>query len=174
MKRVTPLGLLLAASLVSLTCATTPEGESPCPDDARLVGAAPPAGTEQSCVRIRRDGRAENHGAFAQWYENLKPRTSGQFRWGAKCGPWTEHPADGGEPSVTDHGPCPEVKPCQKDSDCEPPFTKCDEGYHRCVDGCYHDSAVAVRGGRPRPLDVARRGEAGPALSPRWFRMAEK
>ena len=135
MKRALPLALLCSA--VALTCATAPASNSPCPDDAKLVGAAPPAGTEQSCVRIRRDGQAENHGAFAQWYENLKPRTVGQYRWGAKCGSWTEHPADGGAPRTTDHGPCPEAKPCQQDRDCEPPFTRCDEGYKRCVDGCY-------------------------------------
>ena len=107
------------------------------PDDARLVGVSPPAGTEVGCTRLDREGREQRHGSWRQWFPDGTLRRSGHYRFGAKCGPWIERAAPDEPLKTVDHGPCPTVRGCQRDSDCEPPYSRCDEAYHRCVDGCY-------------------------------------
>ena len=126
----------LLALLVLLTsgCASTVR---PCPGDARQVGVPPPEGTEQGCTRLDRKGQAQRHGPWRQWYPGGELRRSGHYRYGKQCGPWIERTAQGAPLQTVDHGPCPVARGCQSNADCEPPYTRCDEHYRRCVDGCY-------------------------------------
>jgi len=122
---------LLVVMLVGVGCAAGPDL---CPGDARPVGVP---GTEQGCTRLDRQGQAQRHGPWRQWYPNGELRRSGHYRYGQTCGPWLERAAPGGPLTTVDHGPCPATRGCRQDADCEPPYSRCDEAYQRCVDGCY-------------------------------------
>ncbi len=55
--------LLLAAFAVLASCK-----KSPCPDDAVVVGAAPPDGLSQWCQRTNGEGSVIRHGRYRKWY----------------------------------------------------------------------------------------------------------
>jgi formylglycine-generating enzyme required for sulfatase activity len=64
---------------------------SPCPANASLVGAGPPAGTAIWCARP--DG--VRHGTFRSWYASGSPRMKGQYIDGMRDGDWTVWNIDG-------------------------------------------------------------------------------
>lgn len=86
-----------------------------CPEGARVVGAAPPAGVLQRCEvpggirhgpsrawydsgRLRYETQwwqGRKHGRFTLWYPNGQQRAEGQDRHGIPDGTWTSWAEDG-------------------------------------------------------------------------------
>lgn len=109
------LALLALAGACASPPAVTPLTDRDCPDGARVVGAAPPAGRLQRCELpggVRHgpsrawydDGRLRyetswwqgvKHGRFTFWYPDGRKRAEGQDRHGVPDGTWTSWAEDG-------------------------------------------------------------------------------
>jgi hypothetical protein len=112
------LGILLLLASGALLArsgpAVEPLTEDDCPSGARIVGAAPPEGHLQRCMRggVRHGpsrgwyegGRVrfetqwwdgKKHGRFSLWYENGRKRAEGQDRHGVPAGTWTSWDEEG-------------------------------------------------------------------------------
>ncbi|MGQ0504495.1 MAG: protein kinase domain-containing protein [Myxococcaceae bacterium] len=72
------------------------DGDSPiesCPEGAKLMGAAPPRGTELFCSLSGN----QRHGKYMRWYANGQKAEVGEYRQGRKNGRWIEYYEGGGE-----------------------------------------------------------------------------
>lgn len=83
------------ACLLILTGCETP----PCVDG--WVGAPPPEGTSQYCVRKTDDGRELRHGPYTRWHFNGQISAQGQYLDGKEEGVWTYWHPNG---KISEHG----------------------------------------------------------------------
>jgi hypothetical protein len=60
-----------------------------CPAGTTAADARPPAGREEWCERVGRDGSRIRHGPYRAWYPDGRLKIEGQFVEGDKSGHWT-------------------------------------------------------------------------------------
>ena len=82
------LALVLAVAFVLASCGEKLADDRKCPRGTKLMGAAPPAGSEQWCQQEDKRGHPVKDGPCLSWYEGHKDH-AGQFRDGKEEGRWT-------------------------------------------------------------------------------------
>ncbi len=87
--------LTLAAALAA--CKIAP----PCPPGTRLMGEAPPNGSETWCAKTV-DGREVKEGAFAIYRDDGSKMIQGEYHDGKQSGEWTQW-YDNGQKASIDH-----------------------------------------------------------------------
>jgi len=81
------LAAMVLTSAVAAACKTAIL--SPCPNGAKLMGAAPPQGQETWCEKLDPSGHAVKDGPFTLYWPNGTKMLEGYYRDGKQDGLWT-------------------------------------------------------------------------------------
>jgi hypothetical protein len=85
----------LAALILTAVLVAACKSVAPCPDGAKLMGAAPPEGQEVWCEKLDSSGHPVKHGLFTLYWPSGNKMLEGYYRDGKQDGIWTRFYANG-------------------------------------------------------------------------------
>ena len=89
--RMNRLAVIILTAVLAAACKSV----SPCPDGAKLMGAAPPKGQETWCEKLDPSGRLVKDGAFTLYWPGGNKMLEGTYRDGKQDGIWIRFYASG-------------------------------------------------------------------------------